>query len=67
MDACIQIGPNALFATVVLSPAWGSQYRQTDSPESRQRSASMGLPDDAGGEHPTTAVGEQGGEQMALL
>ncbi len=67
MDACIEIGPNALFATVVLSPAWGSQYRQADSHESLQRSARVGLPQGAGGECPRTAVGEQGGEQMALL
>lgn len=67
MVACIQIGPNALFATVVLSPAWGSQYRQADSPESLRRSARVGLPQDGGGEHPRTAGGEQGGEQMALL
>lgn len=67
MDACIQIGPNALFATAVLSPAWGSQYRQADSPESVQRSARVGLSQDAEGEGPRAAVGEQGGEQMALL
>lgn len=67
MDACIRVGPNALFATVVLSPAWGGQYRQADSPESLQRSAREGLPQDAGAECPRTAVGEQGGEQMALL
>jgi hypothetical protein len=67
MDDCIQIGPNALFAAAVLSPAWANQYRQADSQARRQRSTGTASRVDGAGEEPSRAASGQGREQMELL
>ncbi len=67
MIDCIKIGPDALFAAVVLSPEWGSQYRQADGPGRRERSATVAPRDHGADVAATRATCEGGTEQMALL
>lgn len=67
MDDYIQMGPNALFAAVVLSPAWGSQYRQADGPARHERSRQAALLDNSADGETMRAAGEQGSEQIAFL
>jgi hypothetical protein len=66
MDECIQIGANALFAAVVLSPGWGSEYREADGPARHGRSAHVAPHDRVDGTA-KRATSERGSEQMALL
>ncbi len=67
MVECIKIGPDALFAAVVLSPEWGSQYRQADRPACRERSANVARRDRGADVAAPRATCEGGTEQMALL
>lgn len=64
MDDYIQMGPNALFATIVLSPAWGSQYRQADRLASSRLNARAELGNEGAGEEERHIAG---GEQLGLL
>lgn len=69
MEKYVRIGPNALFAIEVLSPEWGSQYRQQTNDSARRAQSAQASPRDNnlvdGDTTPTAA--DRGREQMALL
>lgn len=67
MDDCIQIGPDALFAAVALSPEWGSQYQSSTGPARRERSVHAASRVGGVDSEAERATSKHGSEQLALL
>jgi hypothetical protein len=67
MVESVHIGANALFAAVVLSPEWGSQYQLAAGAARRERSAHVASRVGGVDGNAERATAERGSEQMALL